>query len=283
MNETETSNIYQYSSARQFVLDKVSDLQKGRDVSLRSLAKEMGFASHTLLVMLLQGSRKLQVKHSQNFAKGFGLSSQERLYLQALIQFETSDDLEEKQLCQIWLSELHPGQQHYHSREVDELNFYSHWIHTAILAATYTKKPLYSAKDVAQLFSGLVSLTEAHAAIERLLALELLNKNDEGRLVSSYQKLSSKNDILNKGIQAYHKASSEQAIRALDELALEKREFQSLSLPVPHDKIPQAKEMIRKFRSRFAKEISHEIADDVFQLNIQFFQLSDSFKGENHE
>ncbi|MNY47216.1 hypothetical protein D3C86_1824680 [compost metagenome] len=117
---------------------------------------------------------------------------------------------------------------------------------------------------------------EAHAAIERLFSLKLLEKAEDGRLVSTFKRLNSKDDVLNKGIQAYHRHTCELAMTAVEQLPVELREFQSMSLPVQKEKIPLAKEMIRKFRAQFQKAMGSENANEVYQFNIQFFQLTES-------
>ena len=66
-------------------------------------------------------------------------------------------------------------------------------------------------------------------------------------------------------------------IKAIDEQALEDREFQSFTMAVAKEKIPLAKEMIRKFRFKLTKAISGD-GDNVYQTSIQFFQLTSNSK-----
>jgi uncharacterized protein (TIGR02147 family) len=268
--------IYNYQSSRQFLVDKVRELQAtDPTLSVRALARKMGMKSHALLMMLLQGKRPLRVKHAASLAKGFDLSSQERLYLQALIQFDSADDVEERQLCQLWLSDLHPAAPA-PVRELEEFELVSNWLHMAILALSLTVDFDPSAEAIARRFGEKTTVAEIRSALERLKSLGLIEYDSSGRFLPTSRSISTSDDVANAGARKYHRSVMHLADQALDSVALERREFQSFSLNIPDEKVPLAKEMIRKFRSQFAKAMAAEKTDHVFQMNIQFFQLTES-------
>src|SRR5690606_34637345 len=103
--------------------------------SIRKWCKAMGLSAHSHIVMILQGKRSLTLKQVPYLAKGLELSSPERLYFQALIQFECARTEEERDLCRLWLSEANPGHP-MQVREIDEYITIAHWVHMAILAMT---------------------------------------------------------------------------------------------------------------------------------------------------
>jgi uncharacterized protein (TIGR02147 family) len=269
-------SIFNYQNSRQYLVDKVKDLQ-GRDssVSIRILAKRMGMKSHTLLVMLLQGKRPLRVKHAAALAKGFDLSSQERLYLQALIQFDSSEDLDEKQLCQLWLSDLHPAEP-LKIRQIEEFELVSNWLHMAILALSTTHDFDPSAENIAKRFGDRASVAEVRSAIERLKNMKLIEFGADGKFRPSHHRVTTADDVASAGARKYHRGVMTLADQALDKVALERREFQGFSIAIADEKVPLAKEMIRKFRSQFAKAMESESTNQVYQMNIQFFQLTES-------
>lgn len=278
-------SVYNYQSPRQYLLDALADRQRtSPGFSVRSLAREMGMKSHALLVMLLQGKRPLRVKHAIPIARGLGLSSQERLYLQALIQFDSAEDAEEKQLCSLWLADLHPART-FRTKELDEFSMIAHWIHTAILSMVEIPGFEGTPEDVVRRLGNKVGIHEARAALERLESLGLLIRNPQGLLEARYDSVTTRNDLRNEGGRKYHQTILALAIDAIENVPLSQREYQSLSLAVPRCKIPLAKEMIRKFRAQFVKAISSEgpesglPAEEVCQLNIQFFQLTESPSG----
>lgn len=270
------ANIYNYQNPRQFVLDRVNTLQKqDSSLSIRQLATKMGFKSHTLLVMLLQGKRPFRVKHGTSLAQGLGLSSQERLYLQALIQYDSAQDLEEKRLCQLWLSELHP-ERDVRTRQLDQFEVVSNWIHMAIisLSETYDFDP--SPEAIARRLGNRASVNEVRAALERLKSLGLIVFDDKGRFKPNQNRITTPDDVRNAGVRRYHREVSALAQEAIERVPLECREFQAFSISIPHSKVSLAKELVRKFRSQFAKAIGLEPGHEVFQMNIQLFQLTEN-------
>lgn len=234
----------------------------------------MGMKSHVLLVLILQGKRKLTLKQVPVFAKGLGLSTPERLYFQALIQFENADTEEEKDLCRLWLDEVNPGGE-YRVREIDEYIVIAHWVHMAILAMTELKQFKGSVAEIKVRLGDRVSTVEIRQALDRLFSLGLL-KEENGQWICTAARVTTKDDVANKGAREYHKQICKLAAESIESQNVDEREFQSFALSIPEDKIPLAKELIRKFRTQFCRAMGDEPGDHVYQTQIQFFRLTES-------
>ena len=269
-----TQSVFQYRSAKRFLIDFAESKQRtDAGFSIRKWAREMG-VSHALIVMLLQGKRSLTLKQVPFLAKGMGLSSPEKLYLQALIQFENADSDEERELCELWLSEVNPGTD-YKIREVDEYLVIAHWVHMAILAMTNLASFSGVPEEIYLRLGKKVSLFEIRAAVERLKALNILEEKD-GRLHCTYHRITTRDDVANRGAREYHKQIAALIPEAIETQPVEQREFQSFAVSVPRSKIPLAKELIRKFRTQFYEAMTSEPGDEVYQTSIQFFRLTES-------
>jgi uncharacterized protein (TIGR02147 family) len=270
-------NVFQYKNPRQFLMDCLDARQKSdAGFSVRAWAKELQIGSHTLLLMLLSGKRPLRLKHVPAFAQNLKLSSSERLYFQALIQYDSATDPEEKQLCSVWLSELNPGTD-FKTKEMDEFLVISHWVYTAIIMMTELNQFSGTGQEISRLLKGRISPVEAQSALMRLIDLGLIIRTTDGKLQATYDRITTRDDVANEGAKKYHRASIEAASRAIDEIPLDRREFQSFTMAVRHDKLPLAKEMIRRFRSQLSSAVGAEgDGDDVYQMNLHFFQLTES-------
>jgi uncharacterized protein (TIGR02147 family) len=267
-------SVFQYQSAKRFLLDYVERRQNAESsFSIRKWAAEVGL-SHALLVMLLQGKRSLTLKQVPFLSRGMRLSSPERLYFQALIQFENAQTDEEKDLCRLWLSEVNPGST-FQVREIDEFLAISHWVHMTILAMTELKGFRGTASEIHARLGKRVSIHEVRTALERLKALDLIAEKN-GKLKCTYARVTTRDDVANRGAREYFKQVAALVPDALEKQSVEEREFQGMALSVPRSKIQLAKEMIRKFRTQFSEAMSHEPGDDVYQMNIQFFRLTES-------
>lgn len=278
---TNPKSVFEYLSARRYLVDAIERRKKAdRAFSIRKWAREMGMPSHTLLVMMLQGKRALTLKQAPLLSKGLGLSTPERLYFQCLIQYESARTDEERDLCRLWMSEISPGA-NAAIREVDEFLLISHWVHMAILALSETRAGCVSAEQVAARLGARVSVSEARSAIERLSSLGLLRMESvpgsaSKRYVCTAARVTTKDDVANRGAREYFKQTALLASEAVERLPLDRREFQGFAIAIPEGKRALAKEMIRKFRTQFSQAMKGEPGDEVFQMNIQLFQLTES-------
>jgi len=275
--QAKSLNVFDYTSARQFMLDSLAEKQRRNPgYSLRQWCNKMGLQSHTLLTLLLQGKRPLRIKHAQFLSKGLDLNSQENLYFQALIQLENAETLEEKNLCRLWLSDLHPGG-NFTTRELDEFSAISDWVHMTILSMSRLKGFTGAEEEIRKKLGKKISIHEVRMAVNRLLDLGLLEKKD-GTLVPTYHRVVTKDDVANSGAREYHRQVIDLAKNAIEEQDVSERELQSFAIAVPNEKIDLAKQMIRKFRTQFAEAIGASIGtgDEVYQMNMQFFRLTES-------
>ena len=97
-----------------------------------------------------------------------------------------------------------------------------------------------------------------------------------GKLICTFQRVTTRDDVANRGARSYHKQVAELAAQAIESQPVEEREYQSFAVSVPRAKVKLAKEMIRKFRTQFYEAMTSEPGDEVYQTNIQFFRLTES-------
>jgi hypothetical protein len=92
---------------------------------------------------------------------------------------------------------------------------------------------------------------------------------DEGNVYKVNRHLCNKKDVVDVGVQLYHKMNSELAGRAVLSQKIDEREFNSFSLVMRKKDIGSAKKKIRSFINQFIKEF--DVAgdgDEVYQLNV---------------
>jgi uncharacterized protein (TIGR02147 family) len=274
-------SVFQFQNPRAFLLAVLRE-REGQETgfSIRAWAKEMGLRSHSLLVLLLQGKRPIRLRHIEFLAPVLRLSSAERLYFQAMIQLANAKSEEERRLCEIWLADLHPGG-NFRVQELDQYAVIAHWIHTAILTLVRVPSFRGTPEEVVARFGSRVTLTEARTAILRLEELGLLKRGPEGRLVATNTMVSTRDDSSMKAVREHHKQVTELARLAVDHQDVTEREFQAFSVAVRPDQISLVKEMIRRFRMQVAQALhSNHDSDlpptDIYQVNLQFFRLTES-------
>lgn len=277
-NKESGPSVFRYTSAKQFLLDSLDyKKKKNPQFSVRQWAKKMGLQSHTLLTLLIQGKRPLRVKHAKFLSLGLGLSMKENLFFQTLIQYEAASSIEEKELCKMWLVEQNPGQD-FTTRELDEFSVISDWIHMAILGASRLKDFDGKPETLKNRIGSKTSVHEIRSAMNRMMEMGLLEKQADGNLWPAYQRITNKDDVANAGARKYHQQVIELAKNAIEEQGVTEREYQSLSIAIRKEDLDLAKEMIKKFRMQFVQALGLQTreADELYQLNVQFFRLTES-------
>lgn len=117
-----------------------------------------------------------------------------------------------------------------------------------------------------------ISISEVRPAIDRLLRVELLKEiGDE--LIQTYDYFISPSGTPNDTAKKFHKQLLSRAALAVDNQAIEDRNFTSGFLRVRKNDLPHIGNRIKEFRREMAAEIeSGEGHDSVYAFSIQFFR-----------
>lgn len=106
--------------------------------------------------------------------------------------------------------------------------------------------------------------------------LELIEETQEGKLRPLESFTASPSGIPSEAIRRFHRQILEKAITSIDLQTLEERDLSCMVLAVDRNRLPQAKDAIKKFRREFDSEFGAGTPrDSVYCLAIQFFSLQD--------
>ena len=121
-----------------------------------------------------------------------------------------------------------------------------------------------------------IAKATAQSAIERMERLGYLAwKKNKWVLTTGY--LSSTDEEINLPLKRANSEALHMAQEALDQVALELRDFTTVTMAVDPQKIKDAKKLIREFRDRIALLLNTGETSEVYKMCIQLFPLS---KGE---
>lgn len=265
-------NIYDFTESRLVLLSYLEKRKEvEQDFSVRKWSKEMDFNSHTLLNLQLQGKRKVRAQHIERFSNSMGLTSNEVRYFKGITVLEKADTPEEKEFHYLNLQKEIP-KTHLKTKKYNQFSIIADWVHMGILSLSEIEGLELTEAEIYRRLGHRLSKVEILQALTRLCEEGLLI-NEEGTYQVTYQSVMTTNDISDVGIKEYHRQASQLAKEAVDDVALEDREFQSFCMGIASDKMPLAKEMIRKFRDEFYHAVAGN-GDNTYKMNIQLFQLS---------
>ena len=229
--------------------------------SVRAFAKKAGLSPATLS-LILNGKRKISRKLAQKLCDKLMLDPTERAQL--FIQFEKKHESEKSD--QVGLDYLQLTN--------DQYQVVADWKSFAILNLIETKGFKSNNEWIARRLA--ISLGDVENTIERLKRLEMVSETKSGGLKRAATRYRTSDDVANLSLRKSHHQNLELAQKSLEDVPVDLRDFTWMTLPIDLEKMPQAKEMIRKFRDEFYTLMSREAAPtEVYRICVQLFPLTD--------
>lgn len=270
-------SIFDYDDYRNFLRDSLEEkARRNPAFSLRAFARDTGLSpSH--LSRALSGQKKLSSSSARLVSEGLGLGVRESEHMQTLIELEKAA---RNQYDNRLLKNL---TRHNRRRAkilaLETFQAIANWYHFAILALTNTRgfqsNPGWIARRL-----GIKPL-DASFAIDRLLELKLLTQENGNYVAADGAQVSTTDDFRSAAIQENHRQHLEIAAQALKDIDVELREFNNITLAMNLSDIPKAKQKIREFVDRFNREMDRDQGQELFQMNVQFYQVSQQEKGQS--
>jgi len=242
--------------------------ERNNHYSLRAFARDLGISPQRLS-HILNGRHGISETAAEAMALKLGMNQEETQIFCMLVQEKHARSKVAKNQAIQKLQEIKSS---YKTLDVDHFKIISDWYHFAIMELTQIEGFSSSPKWIAKAL-GITEL-QVKAAIERLLRLEMLNKDKKGKLSLTGQFFADPKGVPSEALRKFHRQLMSKASEALDFQGLDERDVTSLILAFNGQDIPEAKKDIKKFRDGFDKKFSkNKIKDQVYCLGIQLFNL----------
>lgn len=242
-------------------------VKKNPQFSLRAFARLVDI-SPAVLSRVLSGKRKLTFNVAVRIADALMLGPYERetlysFFINNEIQNSLKSDRHEKELS------------------IDCFNAMKEWYHYGITQLLFIDTFKEEPKWIAKMLS--ITELEAKLAIERLLRLEILERDEAGKLFRTATHLSTTTDIASAGIRHFQKQILEKSIESLENDSLNERDITSITMAINEDRIQEAKVEIKKFRMKMSEFLSEGKKTRVYNLGVHLIPLSKSIDGDINE
>lgn len=164
--------------------------------------------------------------------------------------------------------------------EADTFAAISQWYHMAILALTtldgFSTDPRQSSPGAIAKRLG-ITRVEAELAIDRLKRLKLVEEKD-GALVQTENHFFIKDGAA--AVRTYHRQILTKAIAAIDGHRTDTRDISGSTIPMDPARLPEANEIIRRFRRELMALMSTGARSSLYHLSVQLFRLDKAVEGE---
>lgn len=265
--------IFDFADYREYL--KAACFPKGKynhsSETLAIWAKKLGYRSPSSLTMILNGNRTPSRDMINSLGKELRLTPKERQYLELQVDLERIEK-KGKDPTDILkrISSLAPGKNSI-QLNLNQFSLISNWYFYVIKQLINTPGFIEDMDWIFKRLDRKVTPSQIKYALDALQELGLVERNEEGNLVTSGKGVISPNDVPSSALKNHHTGMMERASEALREKAVEERQISSLTFRMNSKDVAKAKDRVFKFIQEFNEEFSTESGDEIFQLNAQLF------------
>lgn len=261
--ETNTTelNIFKTNDFKSLLQEELlKRCRKNPSYSLRSFAKHLG-VSHSALTEMMNGKRSITKKSVEKVGLILGLAINEIEKYQMISTTPQSGETK--------------NQSAYQQLTIDQFTIMSDWYHYAILELIKIKNFPHATNDFARALG--ITKSEANIAIERLLRMGLLEKDENDRFfeINNGFATNISGNLTSIGSKKLQQKILEQSIDALMSLPIEVRNHTSMTMAIDPKLLPEAIERIKKFRRELSEFLETAgTPTEVYQLSLSLFPVT---------
>ena len=267
---SEQAGLQQFGDYRQILKAELENrCEQNPRYSLRAFARDLAI-SPSRLSELFSGKQGLSRKAADRIATALGYNGDEKNRFCDLVASIHARSETEREAAKIRLRKYEQVSKVYQLQE-DAFRAISEWYHLGILELMQIRGFRHDSRWIASQLG--ISQVQAELALERLIRLKLLERQDE-EFIATKDNGNVPDDIPSASIKKFHKQILEKASEALYMQKKERREFRAYFVAVDKDMLAEIKEDIRKFQHEICRKISEAPKkDSLYCLAIQFFDL----------
>ncbi|MFP5385556.1 MAG: TIGR02147 family protein [Bacteriovoracia bacterium] len=280
MNQEHIPTVTDYLNYRQYLNDFYEAKKKvNPSYSYRVFVNKADVGSPSHLKMVIDGSRNLTLKTIPKYLKAIGFRKKmDEQFFKLLVQYNQEQDPDQKIKIFNEIMEL-KRKKGLSLLQKHQFNLLAHWFYVAIYVLIDIPGFKNDPEWISARLKHKVSPKQVSDTLDALEALELIEKDPIKGYSQTNGALSTDDDVRDLSIHVYHKEMIELAKSSLNFDPLAVREFNGVTLAIDKSKLNLVKEKIRTFRREMNELTTNmEDPDQVYQLNIQFFPLTEVTK-----
>lgn len=272
-------SIFDYLDYRQFLRALFEDKKRENiGFSHRSLMEKLSLQAPGHMLFIMQGKRRLTTAIALRLASYLKFSKREHRYLLALVRYSDAKTPAEKQYA---FEELLQLRQHPSTLvSPDAYRFYEKWYYSVVRAVLDVERITDDYQRLAALLRPAITATQAREAVELLLELGMIVRDETGTLRPTQSAISTGDAWQGAVIHNLQRQFIELSKDALDRFDKKERDISNLTVTVSGQTFDLIKKKVGELRSQImAMACAEQAPDKVLQVNIQIFPLTAPRKG----
>lgn len=282
------NSIFKYLDYRAFLNDYYKEMKENTSFfSYRWFAQKTGTNSPSFLKDVILGKRNLTPSATEKFIKALSISKKEADFFRVLVSFNQADLSSEKQKFYAIILSMTDYISDY-QLGIDQYEFYSKWYYSVIRELL----PLIEDEEInydklAKRVIPTITIKEAKDSVALLIRLGLIHKTKNGKYIQSEAVITSGNsdkDILSQARRLFHQQMILLAEKSINRFPVNKRYASGITVGISSSCYEMLIQEFSAFRERIISIVDRDDkSDQVYQINFQFFPLSESQKANSKE
>jgi uncharacterized protein (TIGR02147 family) len=274
--------VFHYIDYRKYLSDYLeAQKKKSRRFTLRYFADKTGINSTSFFSRIIAGKRNLTTRTMEKISRAMELSEKEDMYFRHLVIFNQAESSREKQEHYLMLRSL-SGSVKETVLKTKQYDYFDKW-YTVIIRELIC---LHDFKDdfaeMARAVTPAIRPLEAKKAVERLLELGLIIRDENGRYVQKDKVITADESITSMAVRSFTDSMLVKAREALHEMEKDLRYISTMTVGVSPSCYDLLKGEIKVFEDRIKAIVeSDESSSRVYQFNIQLFPTSTDVNSMN--
>jgi uncharacterized protein (TIGR02147 family) len=250
--KTELPDIFEYLDFRAYLKDWLAAKKEAwPDHSYEVFARNAGLTSKATVHNVITGRRNPRPETVDAFATALDLNRAEAAFLQKLVDMATARTLEERRsvLESILEESIFNQNRVLDDDDATELlsQFYSRWYCMPIRELATGKDFVADPVWISSIIMPKITVAQAAEGLEILFALGMLQENEDGGITVPEIRVSTGTAPSNKAIYKLYTSHLQNAIHALNTVPPHERHYNTGTLLVSEDLLPELKARLDQF------------------------------------
>lgn len=262
-------DISTYDDYRKFLKDWFESRQQADpSFTYREFSRQAGFKSPNQLWLVIRGKRNVTPEALPQYLSVLNLKHADRKLFQALVLFNQTGDIDEKQ--KRWKEICDLKKRRGQSLEAEQYKYLTNWYYAAVCEMVNLKDFEEDGAWIAKRLGGLITAHQAEEALRVLFELKLVTRDGCGKLKQSAGYVTTGDEAQSVAAALYHEQMTRLILGAIREQPPNVRNVTGLTFTMRREDYDQVVAAMNDFRKRIAAFVTSRLVQGEDETLYQF-------------
>lgn len=222
---------------------------------------------------MIDGERNLTLSNIEGLTRGLKLREEEAAFFKNLVLYNQARTADEKS---IYIKKILQSKDHQKLFPLGQAQyeFFARWFSVPIREMVALPGFIEDPEWIAQQFNFPIRSQDVKTAIQEMLQLGLLKRDESGRLLQAEAHVTTQDSIVSAALAKSHQEIIKRGAESIDRVPREQRDILGVTFAVSSENLSKIKEKIFTFRKEMVELLSAEQnPDTIYQFHLLLFPM----------